>query len=1118
MRSLTLALVVVVVCPLAPETTYRAQAQSPAAERGVVVESVGPPWSGASRASLREGDVIVSWSVPGASEASVRRVDGLHDWMEAEAEHGLRLEGVRVTFRRDGPEQTTDLGGGAWLLTVRPVLADDLARAHAEALAVAATGEQAPAAVAWRELAGRERMRDPAVAAWFALRSGAAALSAQNAAAAEAAYAEAREWARDAGLLWLERDALEGLGRARQAAQKPEAAADAWTAAATLLREARPTSPAYVRAMNALAQFQREFGSLEDSERTYRVAMETARTACPGTIAEVASVGGLSVILRRRGDLSGAERLLSEAAQLLERFPSWHPDRIANVGNRAILSAQLNRLDEAERLMLEAERLDRARGTPPARLALEHHGNLGVLSAQRGDLAKAEVYFRSTVNALGAAAPETLDRVRATLNLAALIAERGELTRALVEFEAGAALAARVAPGSSVHADALLNLGTVRTSAGDEPGGTRAYEEALAIRERSAPDSVEVTVLLSNLARNAERRGRLDAAAALATRAVAHTARVAPASNEATLAYHVSGRVAEARGDRAEARRLQERAIAIARATAPGSRWIVGALAALGRIDAAEGRLEAAAAHYAEAIDALGDTVTRMGAAVDVEAAYVDRANLQRPYVDVLLALGRQREAFEAVERFRARAVLDRLAARDLTFGRTDEAGALARERRALAAAYDGTLAQIARLPVDAPAERVQQLQARLAGIRERQSLAASNLRRVDPEFAERLDPSPVSTAALQAGLAPGTLALVYHLGAERPTVFAVSRSAVRVAALGEPATRLSTRVETWRRLVDRGRTSPGPDPDLDREARALYDALLAPVADDIASANRVVIVPDGVLHGLAFAALRRGDANGPGAYVAGWKPTAVAPSLSALARLSARPHRPAGDRTAVVVGDVRFGEAVADSSDGDRLVRSAVIEGLPPLPGTRREAEDVARAFPARVTLLLGEAASEPAIKRVARDTSILHIATHGVVNDLTPLDSALVLASPGPDEDDNGLLQAWEIFDQVRLDADLVVLSACDTGLGRTFAGEGLLGLTRAFQFAGARAVAASLWKAPDEATAALMSTFYAELARGLAADEALARAEQRLLERPETAHPYYWAAFVVDGDTRP
>ncbi|MEZ5417298.1 MAG: CHAT domain-containing protein [Vicinamibacterales bacterium] len=781
----------------------------------------------------------------------------------------------------------------------------------------------------------------------------------------------------------------------------------------------------------------------------------------------------------------------------------------------------MNRLEEAEQMLREAERLDRARGTPPAQVALAHHGNLGVAAAQRGDLARAEVYFRSNLEAVAVAAPESLDRARATLNLATLIAERGDTARALTEFEAGASLLARVAPNSALHAGALINVGSARTRLGDVAGGTRAFDEARTILAQSSPDSATLGSVLANLARNAQRRGELQAAAALAAEAVAHLSRVAPAGVESSFAHHVAGLVAAERGATEDARRSQETVVRMAQTTAPGTRWAVPALTALAELDVRDGRLDQAASRYAEALEVLGTQVRRMGAALDVEAAFLDHANVQRPYVDVLLALGRQDAALEAIENVRARAVLDRLATRDLSFGRADEAGRLARERRSLAAAYDQTLAQAARLPANAPEAQVRQVQTRLADLRERQALAASNLRRVDPALAEQLDPSPARASDLQRGLPRGTLALVYHLGAERPSVFAVSREALRVAPLGEPAARLAARVGTWRRLMARGRTTTDSDPELDDEARALYAALIAPVAVEVSRATRVVVVPDGVLHGLAFGALRRdsppvpGGAAGAQAYVAAWKPTTVAPSLSALALLAARPRHGAGERTAVVVGDASFADAPGAAAEGERRVRSAVIEGLPPLPGSRREAEEVARTFSSRARLLLGDAATEPAVKGVARETAILHIATHGVVNDLTPLDSALVLAAPAAAEDDNGLLQAWEIFDQVRIDADLVVLSACDTGLGRTFAGEGLLGLTRAFQFAGARAVVASLWKAPDAATAALMERFYREMASGRPAAEALATAQRALASNAATAHPFHWAGFVVDGD---
>lgn len=116
-----------------------------------------------------------------------------------------------------------------------------------------------------------------------------------------------------------------------------------------------------------------------------------------------------------------------------------------------------------------------------------------------------------------------------------------------------------------------------------------------------------------------------------------------------------------------------------------------------------------------------------------------------------------------------------------------------------------------------------------------------------------------------------------------------------------------------------------------------------------------------------------------------------------------------------------------------------------------------------------------------------------------------------------DNGLLQAWEVFEQLRLDADLVTLSSCGSGTGQTPAGEGVLSLARAFQYAGARSVVASLWDIPDRSTALLMQRFYAGLARGLDKDEALRRAQLALLRQPETSPPFYWAAHQLIGDWR-
>lgn len=187
------------------------------------------------------------------------------------------------------------------------------------------------------------------------------------------------------------------------------------------------------------------------------------------------------------------------------------------------------------------------------------------------------------------------------------------------------------------------------------------------------------------------------------------------------------------------------------------------------------------------------------------------------------------------------------------------------------------------------------------------------------------------------------------------------------------------------------------------------------------------------------------------------------------------------------------------------------------PLPFSRSEVESIATLYPGRARVYLGAAATEEAVGEAARQSDVLHIAAHGVLDRRVPLDSGLALTIPEeivPGRE-NGLLQAWEIIDRLDLDADLVVLSACETGLGRELGGEGLIGLTRALQLAGARSVVASLWAVRDRATAELMTRFHRHLRTGLPKDRALRAAKLELLH--EDGGPGVWAAFQLYGDWR-
>jgi CHAT domain-containing protein len=180
-------------------------------------------------------------------------------------------------------------------------------------------------------------------------------------------------------------------------------------------------------------------------------------------------------------------------------------------------------------------------------------------------------------------------------------------------------------------------------------------------------------------------------------------------------------------------------------------------------------------------------------------------------------------------------------------------------------------------------------------------------------------------------------------------------------------------------------------------------------------------------------------------------------------------------------------------------------------------EVEGLRALYPARSEVHLGKAASEERARGAGREASLLHFACHALADEGSPLDSSLVLALPPswtPGQP-NGLLQAWEILEQVRLDADLVALSACGTGLGGVASGEGMIGLTRAFHHAGARTVLASLWSVNDESTSALMRRFYGRLRAGDSKDRALRAAQTALIAEPRYSHPALWAAFQLSGD---
>jgi len=300
--------------------------------------------------------------------------------------------------------------------------------------------------------------------------------------------------------------------------------------------------------------------------------------------------------------------------------------------------------------------------------------------------------------------------------------------------------------------------------------------------------------------------------------------------------------------------------------------------------------------------------------------------------------------------------------------------------------------------------------------------------------------------------------------------------------------------------------------------AYQLYKALIQPGLSD--NIKRLIIVPDDVLYYVPFETLLRKDRSKE--WLIGGYTIAYAPSLSSLRELVLRKkensQKAAKDILAIgdpSYGDNEFEPAIGGGSGSFDSYGSSAETKFSRLKFSGQEIEKIGALFKAsRRETLLREMATEENFKHEnLADYRIIHFATHAFIDDKKPARSAVVL-SLDQDPKEDGFLQMREVFN-LRLRADLVVLSACQTGLGQLIRGEGIEGLSRAFFYAGASSVLLSLWAVNDQASSQLLERFYLHLRSAKPVMDALRRAKLELINSEVLAHPYYWAGFVVSGN---
>ncbi len=947
-----------------------------------------------------------------------------------------------------------------------------------------------------------------------------------------------------------------------------------------------PGSLAAASSLHGLGSVAYVRGDLNTAKTLYQQALDIRERLAPGSLAAASSLHGLGNVAYVRSDFEPGDAYHQRALAIRERLAPDSLDMASNLNSLGYGEMVRGDLNAAEAFF------QRALVIQERQTSDSHMGytlkSLGYIAAERGNLNAAEVHYQRALALEERLAPGSLRVAGIFIGLSSVARIRGDLNTADAYCQRALAIAEEVAPGSFCMASCFNCLTEVAEYRGDWSAAEYYSRRALALREKLVPGSIMVATSLISLGSVARGRGDWHAAEAYYRRALTITERLAPGSLNTASAFNNIGVLARDRDDWNTAKAYYQRSLAITERLAPSSLGIAITLAnmgdaarELGDLDNAVAyyqralaiqervapgseeeveihhglamayrrmrQIERADAHFQRAVDALESQLEKLGGSDYVQARFQDRYDdCYRDYIDFLLSEDKADTAFDILERARARVLHRMISQRDLVLSGQDIPDQLARDRKRIAFRYERIQQALAALN-PAKDSRIEAMRDQLVDLRRQHDQVIEAIRKVSPRLADLRAPRSLGLAEVRRILDPGTLLLSYCVTEEKTYLFVVrKRAGLAVYAIEKGEAVLREKLRTLLGVVRDPDSAVAGDM-LHALSVELFDTLIAPARDEIETAERLLILPDGPLHKLPFSMLQSGEDR---RRLIEWKPIATAASATVYAELKQRKTRERLDIAAF--GDPSYPAAAALAAEATPIASrgAAVLAGradpdlrgflrdhpkaFERLPATAAEVAAIAGAFPEQTRRYLGEEASEERVKALGREPNVIHLACHGWVNDRFPLESALALSIPDRFEEggENGILQAWEIFSEVRLEADLAVLSACETGLGEATGFEGLVGLTRAFQFAGARSIVATLWNVEDQATAALMAGFYGHLKAGMTKGEALRQAQLDLIRQPikvesrtlfglwsrmetrDVSHPYYWAAFQLIG----
>jgi len=939
--------------------------------------------------------------------------------------------------------------------------------------------------------------------------------------------------------------------RAEGTAESIRAASRKYSEAAGLFRAAGERAEE-VRARVVLGEIQERQGDLDEALDQYEQSLSIARRVdSPLLVSRAAN--RLGAVLHQRGENDLALPLFEEALAAAELANS-DPERTLALFNLGYLQYSLGHMRDAIRFLeRSAEWAVRSADPSMEARAQLHLGMAATMMEQRDralpSLEKAARVYREIKDPSGEA--------QAVRVIGQLHSRLGETEEALERFEESRRLLKPLGDGAG-EATVLNAIGQVYFDMGEKETALRYYNQALELnqrlqlRRREAATLLEIGQCHFDLGRETEALGNYEKALRI-FRELRNRRLEADVLTQLGLLYRQ-------RGDYENALRHFERAIALKPAASdPRGRahTLIEAGSLFRRLDrtqrameffdearelsrvAADPTGEALALYQmAEAHRDAGE-IEKALSEVERSLAIVEslRANVASPelrssflasvydrysfYIDLLLRLhqadprkGFDAMAFSAAERARARTLLESLEEARLSIQEGIEP-ALVAEERALRSRLNEAAREQLLLSSDSDRETVKKLSAEVDSMTAEYDRLQAGIRARSPHYADLTQPQTVSLSEVRTSiLDESTRLLAYTLGAERSFVWSVTREGHRVYVLPPRA-----RIEEIARQAHRFLRSPGGSAG-EAAVSSLSRILLDPI-EGLFEKPRLLIVADGALSYVPFGALTLPDDDAP---LITRLEIVRLPSVSIVPNLRSQRSKRSFARWVAVVADPVYetddprldtGGVLPPHAGGPRTARY----DFPRLLASRREAFEIAALAPeGQVQVVTGLLASREWVTGADfQDFRVVHFATHGILDDERPALSGLVLSlvdENGKSRD--GFLRLNDIYN-LKLPVDLVVLSACETGLGKEVRGEGLFSLVRGFMYAGAPSVLATSWKVDDEATADLMKLFYKGLFDGKTASESLREAQTSLWSAKRYQRPFYWAGFELQGDWR-